>query len=363
MTLMRDDVDVEVDGVLAVRCANGDPDAFAELYQRYRARLYRVCLRRLGDPHDADDAVQETFTRAWRAMGRFDGSWRVYPWLRTIAGNVCIDVMRRRKRVQTAVLDESHDDHGGGSDPFDAFLAALHARWALDRLAAVIDDLPERYRETLVLHEVEGLTSRQIASQHGTTVRAVETVLLRARRILRSAMETPAASAFLGLTAAATRWVRWHTTAPTLHRGARLARLLPSGAAATGVVAFTLYSVLAPSAPTPVAPIPSIPSVPISVAGPLPLGATGTPQATAATQPTAAASGGSSSAVVAAGWTPTKAVVVGPAAGPEAAAGRQPLHTTGDGVFLGADPVEVVQQSLGDLGTYLHQFMTPPAGG
>ena len=72
LTGLCDDVDLE-------RCQSGDSAAFGNLYARYYDRLLRFCLRRLNDHHEAEDAAQEAFARAWKALPRFGGERRFYP--------------------------------------------------------------------------------------------------------------------------------------------------------------------------------------------------------------------------------------------------------------------------------------------
>ena len=78
--------------------AQADRAAFDTLYECYSARLEGYCLRRLRDPHEAQDLTQEAFLRAWRALPTFGGERRFYPWLSVIASNLCTDAMRRRQR-------------------------------------------------------------------------------------------------------------------------------------------------------------------------------------------------------------------------------------------------------------------------
>src|SRR3954451_23495098 len=89
--------DVVTDASLVADAQRGSAGAFAELYARHHDRILRHCRSRIGG-NDAADAAQETFLRAWRAIDGFGGDQRVYPWLRTIATNVCIDILRRRGR-------------------------------------------------------------------------------------------------------------------------------------------------------------------------------------------------------------------------------------------------------------------------
>src|SRR6202020_1363139 len=97
-TRLCDDVDLDRDRILVERCQAGDAGAFGSLYARYNARLLRFCLRRLHDRHEAEDAAQEAFARAWKALPNFAGERRFYPWLTVIAGNICTDMLRRRSR-------------------------------------------------------------------------------------------------------------------------------------------------------------------------------------------------------------------------------------------------------------------------
>src|ERR1700723_4819752 len=98
LTSLCDDVDLDRDRILVERCQAGDAGAFGSLYARYYERLLRFCLRRLHDRHEAEDAAQEAFARAWKALPNFAGERRFYPWLTVIAGNICTDMLGRRSR-------------------------------------------------------------------------------------------------------------------------------------------------------------------------------------------------------------------------------------------------------------------------
>src|SRR6516164_1958153 len=98
LAILLDDVDLHRDRALVERCQAGDSAAFGNLYARYYERLLRFCLRRLNDRHEAEDAAQEAFARAWKALPRLAGERRFYPWLTVIAANICTDVLRRRAR-------------------------------------------------------------------------------------------------------------------------------------------------------------------------------------------------------------------------------------------------------------------------
>ena len=101
LTGLCDDVDLDRDRALVERSQAGDAAAFGNLYARYYGRLLRFCMRRLSDRHEAEDATQEAFARAWKALPRFAGDKHFYPWLTVIAGNICTDVLRGRFRSST----------------------------------------------------------------------------------------------------------------------------------------------------------------------------------------------------------------------------------------------------------------------
>src|SRR5579864_1439834 len=102
VALRADDVDFDRDATLVERFQDGDEQAFADLYERYFSRVRRYCQRRLGDPHEAEEAAQDALVRAYRALPSFGGDRRFYPWLRVIAANVCTDRCRRRPDVTLA---------------------------------------------------------------------------------------------------------------------------------------------------------------------------------------------------------------------------------------------------------------------
>jgi RNA polymerase sigma-70 factor (ECF subfamily) len=181
---LPDDVDIDRDRTFVERCQGGDIAAFEALYTRYYDRLYRYCERRLHSHDEAEDATQEAFARAWRALPNFAGERRFYPWLSVIAGNICRDILRRRARSTPranigvhAPLRENESSESSEDLVFAAVDSALVAK-ALDRLSV-------RYRNVLNLREGYGWTYQQIATHEGVAVGAIETLLWRARKALK----------------------------------------------------------------------------------------------------------------------------------------------------------------------------------
>src|ERR1700733_7437987 len=91
---------VKRDHVLVARCQGGDFGAFEEIYRLYVDWIRWCCRSRLGDHRDVEDAMQETFTKAWKAIPSFGHEFNLRSWLEVVARNVCIDTMRKHSRTR-----------------------------------------------------------------------------------------------------------------------------------------------------------------------------------------------------------------------------------------------------------------------
>ena len=175
-------VDVTRDKLLVERCQAGDRQAFDQLYLRYQRRLHRFCMQRLGEAHDAEDVVQEAFVRAWRALPRFAGERRFYPWLTVIAANLCVDTMRRRARLTPVEESRITASDTGTYDIEDAVLHEVDSKM----VATAFGQLSSRHQRVLQLREGSAWSYRKIAEHEGVGVTAVEKLLLwRARQALK----------------------------------------------------------------------------------------------------------------------------------------------------------------------------------
>jgi RNA polymerase sigma-70 factor (ECF subfamily) len=183
---LDDDVDLARDRVLVTRAQEGDRDAFDDLYMRYYRRLYRFCLRRLHDAHEAEDVAQEAFARAWRALPTFGGDRRFYPWLSVIASHLCTDVLRRRNR--STPVAEFHQSNVASTEDGgeELMLAAVDS----DLVAKAFTRLSDRHQRILHLREGSGWSYQRIADHEGVGITAVETLLWRARQALKREFAT-----------------------------------------------------------------------------------------------------------------------------------------------------------------------------
>jgi RNA polymerase sigma-70 factor (ECF subfamily) len=181
----------DADLVAALR--GGDEAAFEHLLRTYGGRLLAVTRRLLGNEEDARDAVQETFLRAFRSLGSFEGGSLLSTWLHRIAVNTALMRLRSRKRKPEEPIESllpAFREDGHFSERFQAWTeppddeAARREREVLVRQA--IDRLPEHYRTVLLLRDIEELSTTDVAEQLGVTTNAVKLRLHRARQALRT---------------------------------------------------------------------------------------------------------------------------------------------------------------------------------
>lgn len=223
LTSLCDDVDLDRDRALVERCQAGDSAAFGNLYARYYERLLRFCLRRLNDRHEAEDAAQEAFARAWKALPRFAGERRFYPWLTVIAGNICTDMLRRRSRSTPTddmeLTAQQPVGAVGGDTSEELVLAAVDG----ELVNRALDRLSTRHRHVLAMREGSGWTYQQIADHEGVEIGTIETLLWRARQALKRefAVVSESKEALAGFLIATGALIK-RTVFRAAHRGASM---------------------------------------------------------------------------------------------------------------------------------------------
>jgi len=176
------------------RARGGDRGAFGGLVRMHQRRVYACALQMLADQGEAEDAVQETFLRAWRAIARFDGRSELSTWLYRICVNVSLNIIRRRRRVDASdiadprVPEPAADPTQGETDPgLSAESAQLYGR-----LADALDRLSPSLRTTVILVLVQGLPHREAARALGCPEGTIAWRIHEARRRLRDLLRPPA---------------------------------------------------------------------------------------------------------------------------------------------------------------------------
>jgi RNA polymerase sigma-70 factor, ECF subfamily len=172
------------DGALVVAAKAGDAGAFRELVERHGGRVFQLAYRITGDEQDAEDAVQETFLRAYRQMRRFDGKSSFGTWLYRIAANCALDALRARSRESGT---ENPVRELPSSEPTPE-RAALSGE-IRERMELALRELSPVERAAFVLRHFEGMGTEEIGRVLGCQPGAAKHSVFRAVRKLRKALE------------------------------------------------------------------------------------------------------------------------------------------------------------------------------
>jgi len=168
------------DRVLVARVLAGDRGAFRDLIDRHAARVHRLCYGLLHHHQDAEDAAQETFLRAYRALRRLDPDLSFANWLLKIATNHCRDRLRRRRR-DLPVVDAARWPEPAAPPPAPSPTAGDTAA-LLRQVERAVAALQPGYREVFHLYHREGRSYAEMAAILGRPLGTIKTQLCRARR-------------------------------------------------------------------------------------------------------------------------------------------------------------------------------------
>jgi RNA polymerase sigma-70 factor (ECF subfamily) len=170
---------------LVTRCRAGDLDAFSQVYDRYERQVFRYAYHILGHRDDADDVKQETFVKAYQAIGSFRSESSLQTWLLRICGNLCRDRIKSWDRRKVTYDSTLRDDVLGSSDIEDSPQAIVERKEMTAIIFKALSGMPAAQREIIVLHEVEDLSYEEIAAVLGVSRTSIKLRLFRARRNLK----------------------------------------------------------------------------------------------------------------------------------------------------------------------------------
>lgn len=177
------------DATLVSQAAAGDREAFESLVVRYSSKVFGLCFSLLGNRADAEDASQEAFLKAFRAISTYRDQASFSTWLYRITRNACIDLVRQRSRRPTVSIDAEIEEEDGAvafqvvdDAPLQDETAA--SNWSAEKVRAAIATLPEGFRTVILLRDIEGLSYQEVARVLGVREGTVKSRLARARAAL-----------------------------------------------------------------------------------------------------------------------------------------------------------------------------------
>ena len=188
MTMTIQNNSTATDEALVKLAQKGDMEAFEELVGRHRDKIYARAFSMLRNEEDAIDLSQEAWVKGWQRLNQFHGDASFATWMTRIVINLCLDQLRKQKRVKSESIDEMNEETGGverqmpvlNPNPTEG-LERTELRQRIDKALA---QLSYEHRTVLVLHEFEELEYKTIAKKMGCSIGTVMSRLFYARRKL-----------------------------------------------------------------------------------------------------------------------------------------------------------------------------------
>jgi RNA polymerase sigma-70 factor, ECF subfamily len=185
----------DADWIVVQQVQAGDVRAFELLVAKYQRRILRLIARFIRDPAEVEDLAQDSFLRAYRAIGQFRGESAFYTWLYRIAVNTAkkslADSKRSRTITQTDTENEDGETFAGGEQLTDGSTpeSEIASRQIIAAVNAAIDELPEELRQAITLREVEGLSYEEIADLMQCPIGTVRSRIFRAREAIAQRLQ------------------------------------------------------------------------------------------------------------------------------------------------------------------------------
>lgn len=183
----RKDYSSASDEALVRDAQSGDMAAFEELVARHRDKVYARAYSMMRNEEEALDLSQEAWVKSWQRIGQFQGESSFATWLTRIVINLCLDAMRRQKRLHAESVEQMSQE-GGLERHLPAvqvdMLEGLERQELRERIDAGLSQLSDAHRTVLILHEFEGLEYKECAKRMGCSIGTIMSRLFYARRRL-----------------------------------------------------------------------------------------------------------------------------------------------------------------------------------
>lgn len=174
------------DETLVRGAQNGDMLAFEELVARHRDRLYARAFSMMRNEDEAIDLSQEAWVKGWQRLKQFQGEASFLTWMTRIVINLCLDQLRRQKRLRTDSIEQLDEESGGVERQMPTVTvnptAGLERAELRARIDKALQQLSYAHRTVLILHEFEGLEYKEVAKRMGCSIGTVMSRLFYARR-------------------------------------------------------------------------------------------------------------------------------------------------------------------------------------
>jgi len=176
------------------KAKKGDTEAFRQIVEANSRNVFALAFRLVGNEHEADDVVQETFLRAWRQLERFDGRSALSTWLFRIASNCAYDLLRTRTRQKRGETDSDAERMEAVAENQPGPERQAYSRQVRQQIQAELEGLTQQERTAFVLRHLQDFSIKEISEVLGTGVNTTKQAVFRAVRKLRAALEPTARS-------------------------------------------------------------------------------------------------------------------------------------------------------------------------
>lgn len=166
---------------MIARAVKGDAQAFETLMEAYEKKIYCLCLRMMGNPHDGEDAAQEAMLKIWQKLDQYRGESAFSTWVYRVAASSCMDAIRKRGRQTQPSLEDMKEQGFDPADSADTPEESIEKKERREDIQRAISSVPEQMRSVFILRDVHGLSVEETASALQIATGTVKSRLARAR--------------------------------------------------------------------------------------------------------------------------------------------------------------------------------------